>query len=228
MQQIGYKSWNFSLHLFWKTTRHFNIAARRQTARLAEFKPKPTEKADKEILSLSLSLSHSPSFHAKAADAAPSSPPSAWLTEPAMAVLWLQTSPHPPLQGWERGQVSTRQDMLHQQRPWHSCRPGFYSAGVVWGCLDRRGALGYISSLLLEPAYLWVLGVVGGVCGLCQSGCISNGRGHRQVDVLSALGEEQCVPKWGGEQPQLSSDCCCLKSSPTAPPAGLASSFHNV
>lgn len=69
-------------------------------------------------------------------------------------------TPLSPLQGWERGQVSVGQDMLHQQRPWHSCRPGLYSAGVVWGCLDRRGAPGYCSFLLVQPAYLWLLGGV--------------------------------------------------------------------
>lgn len=50
------------------------------------------EKANKEILS----LSHTPSFQAKAADAAPSSPPLAWMADLAVGVLWFQT-PFSPL-----------------------------------------------------------------------------------------------------------------------------------
>lgn len=161
------------------------------------------KEADKEILPLPFS-----SFSANAADAAPSSPPWAWLTEPAVAVLWLQTSPQlpsPPQPGWERGQVSARQDTLHQQPPWHSCRPGLRSAGVVWGCLDRRGAAGHVSSPLLEPAYLGGFG-----CGLVVHVWLYQQWLEPQTTDLSALGEEQCVP----EQPQLNSGCwCVLKAS---------------
>lgn len=195
---------------------------RHWTARLAESKPKPTEEQIPP-------LSHSLSFHAKAADAAPSSPPRPWLTE---LVLWLQTSLFSPLQAWERGQVSSRQDMLQQQRCWHSSRTGLYSAGVVRGCLDRRRPPG-ISKLSAALASLSVdiRWGAGGVCGLC----ISTGRGHSHAEVLSALGERNSVYQSGEERQSRLSWALTAgvwKAYPQTPhrppPAGLTSSSHKA
>lgn len=131
------------------------------------------KEADKEILPLPFS-----SFSANAADAAPSSPPWAWLTEPAVAVLWLQTSPpSPPLPSQAGSGAKSPPGRIRciNSRPGIPAGRGFAVQGlceVVWTEEGLRDML----ALRCSSQPIWgVLGVV----WLCMCGCISNGWSHR-------------------------------------------------
>lgn len=158
-----------------------NIAVGHLTARLAELKPKPTEKADKEVLSLPLSLL----------------PRQSSRCGPFLSSLGLA-------EGAGRGSAvappsSTRPGAGPRLRR-AGCAAS--TAGLAFlqaGALRRRGCVrlfGQKRGSGTRPAY--------GICGFwvwwegCVV-CISNGWSRRRADALSALGREQRVPEQGGE-----------------------------
>lgn len=82
-------------------------------------------------------MSHSPSFLVpkRQMQPLPLLPRPGWWSQP-----WRCRGSKPPLcsstRPRERRQASGRQDVLHQQRPWHSCRPGLLQCR---GCVRLFG-----------------------------------------------------------------------------------------